>query len=104
MKEALGKVVEDRIRGEEDQAMLREKAPERGDSWQTLYNNLLPSEIDTLKVFEAICALNTLLTHEVIVLEEQSHALWRINGNLEYLLKLKDKPTSSSPPSPKKET
>ena len=103
MEEEPGKVIEDRIQEEEDQAMLRKEAPEKGDSWQTLYDNFPPSAIDTLKVFEVICAQNTLLTREVIVLEEQNHALRRINGNLEYLLKLKDNPTTSSPPSPKKE-
>ena len=104
LEEEPGKVVEDRIQEEGDQAVPSKEAPEKGDSWQTLYNNLPPSEIDTQKVFEAICAQNTPLTHEVIVLEEQNRALRQINGNLEYLLKLKDKPITSSPPSPKKET
>ena len=104
MEEEPGKVLEDRIQGEEDQAMHEKEPTEKEDSWQTLYDKFPPSKIDTLKVFEAICAQNTSLTREVIVLEEQNHALRRINRNLEYLLKLKDKPTSPSPPSPKKET
>ena len=52
MEEEPEKVMENQIQGEEDQAMLRKEAPEKGDSWQTLYNNLPPSEIDTLKVFD----------------------------------------------------
>ena len=71
---------------------------------QTLHHNLSLSEINALKAVKAICAQNTSLTHEVIVLEEPNHAFRRINRNLEYLLKLKDKPITSSPPSPKKET
>jgi hypothetical protein len=100
MEEEPRKVMEDRIQGEEDQAIHREEPTGKGDSWQTLYDKFPTSEIDTLKVFEAICAQSTSLTREVIVLEEQNRALRRINGNLEYLRKLKDKPTSS-PPSPK---
>ena len=51
MEEEPGKVMEDRIQGEEDQAMQKEEPTEKGDSWQTLYDKFPPSEIDTLKVF-----------------------------------------------------
>ena len=103
MEEEPGKVVEDQIQGEEDQAMHKKELTEKGDILQTLQHNLSLSEINALRAVEAICAQNTSLTREVIVLEEQNRALRRINRNLEYLLKLKDKPITSSPPSPKKE-
>jgi hypothetical protein len=104
MQEA-GEVKRSQIQGEGCKSMATEEAIEKGDTLKSLCHDLFPSEIDTLKVFETICAQNTSLTHEVILLEEQNRALRSINRNLEYLLKLKDKPTSSSPPpSPKKET
>ena len=103
MQEA-GEVKRSQIQGKGCKSMATEEVIEKGDTLKSLYHNLSPSEIDTLKVFETICAQNTSLTHEVILLEEQNHALRRINSNLEYLLKLKDKPSiTSSPPSPKKD-
>ena len=74
----------------------------KGESLLPLCDNISLPEIDALNAMGSICAQNTTLTHEVIWLEEQNHALRRIISNLEYLLK--DKPTSSSPPSPKKDT
>ena len=103
MKEGPGKVMEDQIQGEEDQTMHKKEPTKKGDILQTLHHNLSLSEINALKDVEEICAQNNSLTHEVIVLEEQNHALRRINRNLEYLLKLKDTPTTSSPPSPRME-
>ena len=87
------------------QAMPMEEIAEKGDILQHFYDHLSPSEIEALRVFETICAQNTSLTREVILLEEQSIALRSINPKLEYLLKLKDKATTLSPSSsPKKET
>ena len=103
-KEEAGEVARSQIQEEGDQYMLTGETTEMGDMLQTLHHNISLSEIDTLKVFEAICAQNIALTHEVILLEEKNHALWKINGNLEYLLKPKDNPTTSSLTSPKKET
>ena len=101
-KEEAKEAAESEIHEEEDQSIQGETT-EEGDILQTLHHNLSPSEIHALKVFEAICAYIMSLTHEVILLEEQNQALRRINTNLEYLLKLKDKPTTSSS-SPKKDT
>jgi hypothetical protein len=85
--------------------MHMEETIEKGDILQPFYDHLSPYEIETLRVFETICAQNTSLTHEVILLEEQNIALRSINRKLEYLLRLKDKlSTTPSPPSPKKET
>ena len=103
MQEA-GEVKRSQIQGEGCKSMAIEEVIEKGDTLKSLYHKLSPSKIDTLNVVETICAQNTSLTHEVILLEEQNRALRRINSNLEYLLKLKDKPTTPSPPSPKKET
>jgi hypothetical protein len=87
------------------QAVPMEETAEKEDILQPLYDHLSPSVIEALRVFETICAQNTSLTREVILLEEQNIALRSINRKLEFLLKLKDKPTtSSSPPSLKKET
>ena len=83
MEEEPGKVVEDRIQGEEDQAMHKKEPTEKEDILQTLHDNLSLSEINALKAVEAICAQNTSLTDEVIMLEEQNRALRRINSNLE---------------------
>jgi hypothetical protein len=70
-----------------------------------LYDHLSPSVIEALRVFEIVFVQNTSLTREVILLEEQNIALQSINRRLMYLLELKDKlATSSPPPSPKKET
>ena len=44
MKEGSGEVMEDRIRGKEDQAECTGETPEKGDTWQTLYNSLPSSE------------------------------------------------------------
>ena len=44
MKDESGEVMEDRIQGEEDQATRTGEAPKKGDTWQTLYHNLPPSE------------------------------------------------------------
>ena len=87
------------------QAIPMEETAEKGDILQPIYDHLSPSVIEALRVFETVCAQNTSLTREVILLEEHNIALRSINCKLEYLLKLKVKPTTSSPPpSLKKET
>ena len=73
----------------------------KGESLLPLRDNISLPKIDALNDMESICAQNTTLTHEVIWLEEQNRALRGIISNLEYLLK--DKPTTSSPSSPKKD-
>ena len=84
------------------QAIPMEETAEKGDILQPLYDHLPLSVIEALRVFEIVSAQNTSLTHEVILLEEQNRALRRIINNLEYFLK--DKPTTSSPSSPKENT
>ena len=86
------------------QATPVEKIAEERDILQPFYEHLSSSEIEGLRIFETVCVQNTYLTREVILLEEQNIALRSINRKLEYLLKLKDKLTTSSPPpSPNKE-
>ena len=56
------------------QAIPMEETAEKGDILQPLYDHLSPSVIEALRVFETVCAQNTSLTHEVILLEEQNIA------------------------------
>ena len=80
------------------QAMPVEKTAKEGDVLQPFYDHLHSSKIEALRIFEIVCVQNTYLTREVILLEEQNITLQSINHKLEYLVRLNDKLTTSSPP------
>ena len=79
---------------------------EEGDSFYSLFPNISFSDINALKAVDAIYAQSTTLTWEVIAIEEQNRVLDEVIKKRHDLdtWQAENKPTTSSPPSPKKET